>query len=733
MDAVQHDALLGGGQVVYVADIVPADGAGNPWLAVGYLVDGGGARYPSAWTSPDAVSWRRSAMPPTGSSEQRDGPFHVARRGGVAVAIGNRFDGQFRAAAWWSSAPGVWNAVPLTDPLVAFDGDVNALAAGPTGFIAVGMKDDGFGSTVTAFHSADGRAWTVHSEFRRPVVDGFFPLGVSVTSDRIVVVGDNANNQDVDGRIWTYARGWHRVDPASIGLGGTGLQQVAGVAWDPTLGFVAGGVITGGVEVPTVWTSPDGLAWTRVPDGSAMVATAPAAIHEVVAVAGGFLAVANSGAGPRLWRTANGRDWTVIATPSLPRSDGALLEVASTGTTTALLFLTQTGSRLFRRTSADWTRADTGDAFPRPSPVAAELRDVAVAGRRVVAVGNDGQERPLVMVSTGGASWRKAPFADRSARLVAISSQKGTFHIVGWRLVKGVARLAAWTSRAGTSWRLVGGTAFEPVGVFADVTQGPSGLVAVAFEPSRRGFVTSVWALTSRGWRSSAVVGAGLARAICTGPDGTTAVATTGTSPQSTVVAWTRRGDGRWPREPEVVATRSTAERCADGPNGTVIVGSSASGAAVTWRRTRGGAWRATVIAQTGPPSAVLDVARLGSGFLATGTSGERGQSDLAVWESSDGAQWNRTGGTDPVFFDPGYQAGVGLARLGPLVIVVGRHGAGNAGLWVGDPSGATMPGPVRQRRGTGAVGFGRGVAAGTAWDPFRTVEPPFQRALRWS
>jgi hypothetical protein len=96
---VEHDALRGGGHVVYVNDILPADGAGNPWLAVGYVVDGDGNRDPSAWTSPDGVTWSRFGMEATGSPEQRDGPFYVARRGSVAVALGNRFDGRLRPAA----------------------------------------------------------------------------------------------------------------------------------------------------------------------------------------------------------------------------------------------------------------------------------------------------------------------------------------------------------------------------------------------------------------------------------------------------------------------------------------------------------------------------------------------------------------------------------------------------------------------------------------------------------
>jgi len=88
------------------------------------------------------------------------------------------------------------------------------------------------------------------------------------------------------------------------------------------------------------------------------------------------------------------------------------------------------------------------------------------------------------------------------------------------------------------------------------------------------------------------------------------------------------------------------------------------------------------------------DVVRNGDGFLATGSFGGRGQAVLAVWRSPDGIGWGWLGSLDPVFTEPGYQA-VGVVRAGKRIVVVGRHGAGNAGLWVGTESELTdVPGP---------------------------------------
>ena len=52
-------------------------------------------------------------------------------------------------------------------------------------------------------------------------------------------------------------------------------------------------------------------------------------------------------------------------------------------------------------------------------------------------------------------------------------------------------------------------------------------------------------------------------------------------------------------------------------------------------------------------------------------------------------------GGLDPVFTESGYQAGLGVVRVGQKIFVVGNRGAGDAGLWVGpvQPTGDLNPG----------------------------------------
>ena len=366
---------------------------------------------------------------------------------------------------------------------------------------------------------------------------------------------------------------------------------------------------------------------------------------------------------------------------------GKNIAVASDGSKIVYVVTAQDGSQMFHRVANGWNRADQGPGFPSSKPRGALLLDVAALGGRVVAVGSDGDEKPLVMLSRGGESWTRVRFNDNAARFLGIAAHKGTFTIAGWRLLRGRAHLALWTSRNGTAWRLVGGSRGAPVGAFVDLATTSTGLLALAFQPGPRGLATTVWASRRGNWLPLAHLGPGIATALCAGPHGVVAVAAATQESGSRIKVWSRPPKRPWSAEPEIVASRAGVSRCADGPNGTVLVGSDENQAAVSWRRARPGEpWVKSQVGSSAPRTEILDVIREGSGFLATGTSGQRGQADLAIWRSADGARWSRLGEADPISLEPGYQAGVGIVKLGAGVVVVGQHGAGNAGIWVGTP-----------------------------------------------
>src|SRR5699024_9453269 len=121
-----------------------------------------------------------------------------------------------------------------------------------------------------------------------------------------------------------------------------------------------------------------------------------------------------------------------------------------------LVAYNDSGSDAYRRgPDGQWSAIDKPPAFPGAAGGASELRDVAASGRRVVAIGQDARGRPLVLTSTNARSWSRAPVPDRRARLLAIAENDGTFAIAGWRLVRGQAHVALWTSSTGRAWHLV--------------------------------------------------------------------------------------------------------------------------------------------------------------------------------------------------------------------------------------------------------------------------------------
>jgi len=289
------------------------------------------------------------------------------------------------------------------------------------------------------------------------------------------------------------------------------------------------------------------------------------------------------------------------------------------------------------------------------------------------------------MISDGGKMWRRVPFRDPTARLLAVAANRGVIVIAGWRLIHGTARLTLWSSRTGTAWQRIGGIATATAGAFVDIVPDGRRFTAVSLEGTPRGLRTAVWSGDARRWRSDAILGLGEARAICIGPHGATAVAVTGQATAERVVAWHRGRSGTWSSDPEIVASAADASRCAEAEAGTVVAGTdNRNGAATVWRAGSDASWNPSPVANTAPRTVLNDVMRDAGGFAMTGTSGARGQADLAVWRSTDGVTWTSAGGTDPVFLEPGYQAGLALARFSGQLIVVGRSGAGDGGIWIG-------------------------------------------------
>jgi len=229
---------------------------------------------------------------------------------------------------WKSGASGGTNGFP------------ERIAAGPKGVVAIGSID---GKTAS-WASADGIHWDYHLKVFPTAFganDMVHVTDVISTSTGWLAVGrdDVACYADcvpapIRALVWTSTDGlaWTRV-PAQSALRGGGMNAIAAIDG----GFIAGGDADGRAAF---WLSPDGLTWTRVADDPSFQSSTAGDIRRVVGIAvrdGVIVAVGmEQGLGgdyaPTVtaWRSADGRTW---APASVERArEGQVFGVAATPT-----------------------------------------------------------------------------------------------------------------------------------------------------------------------------------------------------------------------------------------------------------------------------------------------------------------------------------------------------------------------------------------------------------------
>jgi len=280
---VPHDeAVFGGPNWEYMWAVV----VGGPGLvAVGVDSPGGIDRNAAVWTSPDGLTWTRVPHDEAvfgGPRAQAMTAVVVGGPGLVAVGYdeggGGWEDGGGRAkdAAVWTSPDGLtWTRVP--DDEAVFGGPnsqrMNGIAAGGPGLVAVGYDNSAAGwagenGNAAVWTSPDGLTWTrapegeVFGDYRWQTMSAVVAGGPG-----LVAVGYDGTATNHDAAVWTSPDGltWTRVPHDEAVFGGPNAQAMnAVVAGGP--GLVAVGY-AGVANDPdgAVWTSPDGVTWTRVP------------------------------------------------------------------------------------------------------------------------------------------------------------------------------------------------------------------------------------------------------------------------------------------------------------------------------------------------------------------------------------------------------------------------------------------------------------------------------------
>ena len=274
------------------------------WLAVG-------SRIPVILTSADSMSWRSAGMVTRDLGGVSSAISAAGPEGYVIVGKLVAHGGACAADIWWSPDLAAWvHAHDVND--TTGSSDVLAVAAGPHGFVSVGLHDD----RPAVWATANGRAWTTVVLPVPPSAPGAALQQVAVNGSRVVALGEETTaNGTVAVRPFAEfsadgGASWRLVPLSSPGPGTTVTALTA-----VSRGFVAVGRYTGpGRRAVVVWASADGASWVRVPAGG-LTGARIAGSHGVTALAASGSTVV--GIGPVSARS--GRHWAVIVTLAIRR------------------------------------------------------------------------------------------------------------------------------------------------------------------------------------------------------------------------------------------------------------------------------------------------------------------------------------------------------------------------------------------------------------------------------
>jgi hypothetical protein len=301
-----------------------------------------------------------------------------------------------------------------------------SVTVGGPGLVAVGKS----GLNAVVWTSVDGIAWSrvAHDE---AVFGGAIMRGVTVGGPGLVAVGTVSGSIDgwgADAAVWTSVDGitWSRVahDEAVFGgaimrgvtVGGPGLVAVGSVlidGWDDQLeryrkwpGDAA------------VWTSVDGITWSRVPHDEAVFGGANNQGMIDVTVGGpGLVAVGSDGLGfnddspsqvAAVWISVDGITWSRLPKNAVPGGQNYLMWSVTAGGP-GLVAVGWDHPELVRANTSDaavWTSVDgtTWSRVPHDEAIFGatggwEMVSVSAAGPGLVAVGD------AVWTSVDGRTW----------------------------------------------------------------------------------------------------------------------------------------------------------------------------------------------------------------------------------------------------------------------------------------------------------------------------------------
>jgi serine/threonine-protein kinase len=291
---------------------------GGTVVAVGHD-ESSGTDDAAVWISSNATRWERVPSDAfVNSGEERvDG---IAVLNGLVVAVGAEVaGGDTDAAAWTSSDDGsTWERVDSSTSGLHDLGNqlMHHVVRGPEGLVAVGHVIAAESIDARVWESGNGVDWTslATPSFGGPGHEEMFDaaaLGADVFAVGFLttVAGDR------DAAVWMDSGGgWSRIDHAS--LRGPGNQQINAVL-PAGPGLVAVGTDDAGGDLDAaVWTSTDGLTWTRIPHveaifgGRGVQRMSSLHVFGKAIVVAGYSETAAGDYNGAVWLSSDGTSWT---------------------------------------------------------------------------------------------------------------------------------------------------------------------------------------------------------------------------------------------------------------------------------------------------------------------------------------------------------------------------------------------------------------------------------------
>jgi hypothetical protein len=307
---------------------VAVDGA--QLVAVGATADG-----PTAWTSPDGVTWEPHGVPqPNYLDEYREGQHYdypgedprlylnlasmgpLARLGDTLFSFGTfAGDNDYYRPLGWHSADGTeWEFIDSKNAFFqcCFLKD---LETGDPGLLAVQHNFGEYGGEMWLWTPETSWELTWPRVTMEPDTTPWAEILDAEWADgKFVTVGMAAELEPaVEPKDWsTWASSWVSTDgrswqaaPPSEDLEGSIMHAVSPL---PGGGFVAVGCercVLGGLGTPAAWMSLDGLTWTPV----ALPGDFEGAAYGVLQLGSGLLAVGAASNGTATWTSADGVSW----------------------------------------------------------------------------------------------------------------------------------------------------------------------------------------------------------------------------------------------------------------------------------------------------------------------------------------------------------------------------------------------------------------------------------------